>query len=140
MKQASAYLILGGGASLLLAVLHLVLAIRPQAWRYFGAGELSTLAEQGSQWITPVTLGLVLLFATWGLYALSGAGAIRPLPLLRTVLIVISVIYILRGLALPFDLMKTVGGTHSIRFAVFSAGALVTGLLYLMGWSGLANT
>lgn len=111
MKQASTYLIVGGGASLLLAVLHLILVFRPQVWRYFGAGELSALAEQGSQWITPVTLSLVLLFATWGMYALSGAGAIRPLPLLRTVLILISVIYILRGLALPFDLMKTLGGT-----------------------------
>jgi hypothetical protein len=129
-------LILGGIASLLLAVLHLVLVFRPQAWRFFGAGEISELAEQGSRWIAPVTLGLVVLFAAWGVYALSGADVLGPLPLLQTVLIVISVIYILRGLALPFDLIKALLGAQHPRMVVFSTGALAIGLLYLVGTLG----
>lgn len=133
MDLSSICLIFGGIASLLLAALHLVLVFRPQGWRYFGADALTTLAEQGSRWIAPVTVALVVLFAVWGMYALAGAGVISPLPWLKTVLIVISLIYILRGLLFLSDIVKTLAGTRSIRFAVFSMGALVTGLLYLMG-------
>lgn len=48
MKPPGFFLILGSIASLLLALLHLVLVFRPQAWRYFGADALSALAKQGS--------------------------------------------------------------------------------------------
>jgi hypothetical protein len=39
--------------------------------------------------------------AIWAAYAFSGAGLIRRLPLLRTGLVVISAIYLLRALVLP---------------------------------------
>lgn len=137
MNLSTVCFILGGIASLLLAALHLVLVFRPQGWRYFGADALTTLAEQGSRWIAPVTFALVVLFAVWGMYALAGAGVISPLPWLKTVLIVITIIYILRGLLLLSDLIKVIARTRSIRFAVFSMGSLVTGLLYLTGTVGL---
>ena len=126
-------LILGSGASFLIAVLHLALVFKPQWYRYFGADELVQLYEQGSPFTVLVTSGLTLMFAAWGAYALSGAGVIRQLPLLRTVLISIGVIYVLRGLLLPSELAKVLQSGYPVRFVIFSTGSLVTGLLYLIG-------
>ena len=126
-------LTLGSIASFLIALLHLALVFKPQWYRHFGADELAQLAEQGSPFTVLVTIGLTLMFAAWGAYALSGAGLIRQLPLLRTVLIAIGVIYILRGLLLPSELVKVLTSGHPFRFVVFSTGSLAIGLLYLVG-------
>jgi len=90
------------------------------------------LHEQGSPFTVLVTIGLALMFAAWGAYALSGAGVIRRLPLLQTVLIAIGVIYVLRGLLLPSDLVKVLQSGYPFRFVVFSTGSLAIGLLYLV--------
>ena len=125
-------LILGGVASFLIAVLHLALVFKPQWYRHFGADELVQLHEQGSPFTVLVTIGLALMFAAWGAYALSGAGVIRRLPLLQTVLIAIGVIYVLRGLLLPSELVKVLQSGYPFRFVVFSTGSLAIGLLYLV--------
>jgi len=114
-------------------VLHLALVFKPQWYRCFGADELVQLHEQGSPFTVLVTSGLALMFAAWRAYALSGAGVIRQLPLLRTVLISVGVIYVLRGLLLPSELLKVLQSGYPVRFVVFSTGSLVTGLLYLVG-------
>ena len=46
-----------------------------------------------------LTIGLVLAFCLAGLYALSATGDIRRLPLTRTAIITIVVLYSLRALA-----------------------------------------
>jgi hypothetical protein len=68
-----------------------------------------------------------------GAYALSGAGLIRPLPWLRAGIVVIGVIYVLRGLMLPSEITQVVQGSRPFRFLVFSSGSLAIGLLYLFG-------
>lgn len=133
MNLSGYCLILGGVASFLIATLHLVFVLQPQWQRHFGADELVQLAEQGSPFTVLVTFGLTLMFATWGAYALSGAGVIGQLPLLRISLIVIGVIYILRGLLLPSELVKVLQSGYPFRFVVFSTGSLAAGLLYLVG-------
>ncbi len=133
MNMSSYCLILGGGASTLIALLHLALVFRPHWYRFFGADELVQLHEQGSLFTVLVTVGLALMFAVWAAYALSGAGVIRQLPLVRTVLITVAAIYILRSLLLPSELFKALLNGYSIRFAVFSTGSLAAGLLYLFG-------
>ena len=133
MNPSGTCLVLGGIASWLIAGLHLVLVLRPQWYRYFGAEELVKLHEQGSRFTVLVTLGLALMFAAWGAYALSGAGLLGRLPLLRVALIVIAAIYILRSLMLPSELIKALVDGQSFRFVLFSAGSLVAGLLYLVG-------
>ena len=35
----------------------------------------------------------------WAAYALAGAGVVKPLPLLRLALVLITMVYLLRGLA-----------------------------------------
>lgn len=133
MNMPKHCLVLGGVASILIALLHLALVLRPQWYSFFGADELVQLHEQGSPFTVLVTVGLALMFAAWGAYALSGAGVVTQLPLVRTVLITIGAIYILRGLLLPSELFKALLTGYSIRFAVFSTGSLAAGLLYLVG-------
>ena len=133
MNLAKTCLLFGGLASLLITGLHLALALRPQWYRCFGAEELAQLHKQGSPFTVLVTVGLTLMFAAWGAYALSGAGVLGRLPLLRIMLIVIGAIYILRSLMLPSELVKAIISGQSFRFVLFSASSLVAGLLYLVG-------
>jgi hypothetical protein len=133
MNVSSFCLLLGGVASLLIVLLHLALALRPQWYRHFGADELAQLHEQGSRFTVLVTLGLTVMFALWSAYALSGAGVIGQLPLLRAVLIAIGATYVLRSLMLPSELFKVLRRGYPLRFAVFSTGSLAAGLLYMVG-------
>jgi putative oxidoreductase len=133
MILSNSCLLLGGVASLLIVLLHLALALRPQWYRHFGADELAQMHEQGSRFTVLVTLGLAWIFAVWGIYALSGAGMIEQLPLLRSVLIAIGVIYVLRSLMLPSELFKVLLRGYPLRFVVFSTGSLAAGLLHLIG-------
>ncbi|MEJ2737411.1 MAG: hypothetical protein P8189_28290 [Anaerolineae bacterium] len=133
MTLSSFCLLLGGVASLLIVLLHLALALRPRWYRHFGADELAQMHEQGSRFTVFATLGLALIFAVWGIYALSGAGVIGQLPLLRALLITIGVIYVLRSLMLPSELFNVLLRGYPFRFVVFSTGSLAAGLLHLIG-------
>lgn len=83
------------------ALLHLGCIVFGASWyRFFGAGErMARLAEAGDWRPTVITAGIVAVLSVWALYALSGAGAIRTLPLLRIGLCAITAVYLLRGLA-----------------------------------------
>lgn len=48
MNLSRSCLILGGLASFFIVLLHLALALRPQWYRHFGAGELAQLHEGGA--------------------------------------------------------------------------------------------
>lgn len=133
MTLSSSCLLLGSIASLSIVLLHLALALRPQWYRHFGADELAQMHEQGSRFTVLVTLGLALMFAVWGIYALSGAGVIGQLPLWRSVLTAIGAIYVLRSLMLPSELFRVLLRGCPLRFVVFSTGSLATGLLHLIG-------
>jgi hypothetical protein len=90
--------LLGGAA----AALHLAaIAGGPSWYRFLGAGErMARLAEAGSLRPALITLAIAALLATWSAYALAGAGLIPKLPLMRTALVAITGIYLLRGLIL----------------------------------------
>ena len=95
-------LVLAGSLSLIASLLHLgVIVGGPDWYRFFGAGEEMAVAAERNSWRPAViTLGIAALLGVWALYAFSGAGRIARLPLLRTGLIVISAIYMARGLIL----------------------------------------
>jgi len=95
-------LLCGGILSSIAAIFHLSIIIGGPDWyRFFGAGEdMAQMAESGS-WFPPIlTLGIAAVLLIWALYAYSGAGLTRPLPLLKPALVIISLIYLLRGLAI----------------------------------------
>lgn len=138
---------LAGVFSLAIAVLHVVvIAVGAPAYRYFGAGErLARQSEQASLTPALLTAGIAVVFAVWALYAFSGAGLIRRLPLIRLGLVAIGTIYVLRGVLLGPQLAVYLSGAFPqfpVRDLVFSAVSLFVGLLYVLGvaraWRSLA--
>ena len=96
------WLIVGGWLSVGASLLHIACIFGGAAWyRYLGAGEkMAQMAERG-EWFPPVvTLAIAVVLAIWAAYAFAGAGLIGRLPLMRTALITISAIYLVRGLSL----------------------------------------
>lgn len=96
------WLIVAGLLSLAASLLHIGCIIGGPAWyRFFGAGEgMARAAERGELYPALVTLAIAVLLAIAAAYAFAGAGVIRHLPLMRTALVVITAVYLLRGLAL----------------------------------------
>ena len=95
-------LIWGGTLSLLAALLHVAIIIGGPAWyRFFGAGDrLVHLAEQGSPMPGAITALIALVLMLWSLYAFAGAGLVRHPPWIRAILVLITAIYLARGMAL----------------------------------------
>ena len=127
-------LILGAICSALAAAAHLGCIIFGGDWyRFFGAGEeMARMAEAGELYPTVVTSILVLVLLIWSLYGLSGSKVILRLPLLRTGLVIISLIYLLRGTA--FVLIMPMFPENSLTFWFVSSGiCLCVGLLYAVG-------
>lgn len=124
------------------AVLHLaVIAGGPDWYRFVGAGEeMAQAAERGQAMPAIVTLAIAALLAIWGLFALSGAGGMRRLPLLRTALVAISAIYLARGLLVVPVLALRPEGIQGIE-PWASLIVLAYGLAYAMGtalgWSAM---
>ena len=135
------WLVAGGLLSAAAALLHIAIIVGGPDWyRFFGAGErLARLAETGSPVPAFTTMGIAVVLSLWAAYAFSGAGIIGRLPLLRTALILISAVYLLRGLVLfPALLLKPqlVDG-----FTVWSSIiVLVFGVAYALGtWAAWPN-
>ena len=128
-------LVAGGSVSLALAAVHVVvIAIGAPAYRYFGRADLADASLKGS--LDPLYATMVVAFTLtlFGLYAFSGAGLVRRLPLLRTGLVTISSIYLLRGLILVLDAARWFAGERfPLRQPVFSAAALAIGVCHAIG-------
>jgi hypothetical protein len=82
------------------ALLHVgVIFGGPDWYRFFGAGEQMARMDAKGHWYPALlTAGIATVLAIWAAYALSAAGHLVRLPLLRTGLIVIAAIYLARGL------------------------------------------
>lgn len=136
-------LIIGGLLSLLASVLHIGVIIGGPDWyRFFGAGEdMANMAEKGLLYPTLITIGIACVLAIWAWFAFAGAGLVWKPPLLRTGLIVISAVYLARGLiVLP---MAVFVPEKINSFAIWSSLiVLVYGLFYAFGtwkaWSSLS--
>jgi len=128
------FLIIGSIFSALAAIAHLGCVIFGSDWyRFLGAGEqMAQMAEQGHWYPTVITLVLVLILSVWSLYGLSGAKVIAKLPFLRLGLIVISFIYLTRGVF--FILLMPIFPENSLTFWLVSSGiCLMIGLSYAVG-------
>lgn len=134
MKKANRLLVFGGALSIVTALLHVAIVIGgPQWYRFFGAGEeLATMAEKGSWYPAVLTFGIAVVLLIWALYAFSGAGLIRRLPLLKVGLVVISAIYLIRGIAfIPAYIVKPEIVDEFLVWGSFIC--LVYGFAYTMG-------
>ncbi len=126
-------LMTGAGLSFIAAMLHLVVIIGGPSWYHlFGAGKrFVRAAEAGKRCPTLITLGIAAILAGFGLYALSGAGFLPPLPMLRPLLCVITLVYLIRGVAGPVVLRGT--GRSPIFIWTTSGICLIYGLCHLVG-------
>jgi len=135
--------------SLLAAALHVAIIFGGAAWyRFFGAGErMAHLAEQGSASPAITTGFITLLLTACGLYALSGAGAIVRLPLVRPALVVITAVYLGRGLLGFFALRLTNNAyVHELSSQFWFVSSLIittVGVIHAVGtyraWANLGS-
>ncbi|MBQ4847713.1 hypothetical protein [Pseudoalteromonas sp. MMG005] len=136
------FLIAAGTLSAIAALLHLGCIYFGATWyRFFGAGEqMALLSEQGSIQPTLITSGIVFVLSTWSLYAFSAAGVIFKLPLIRLALILITMVYLARGVAGFFFMTSPMG--RSPEFWMWSSIiCLFFGVVHLIGlkrqWASL---
>lgn len=128
------FLIFGSILSAFAAFAHLGCIIFGGDWyRFFGAGEqMARMAEDGHWYPTVVTSIIALILSVWSLYGLSGAKVIFRLPLLKLGLTVISLIYLVRGVA--FVAIMPLFPENSLTFWLVSSGICLTiGILYSVG-------
>ncbi|QYX66396.1 hypothetical protein K2227_08775 [Shewanella putrefaciens] len=136
------FLIIAGALSAVVAILHIGCIYFGAPWyRFFGAGEqMALLAERGSIQPTLITSGIVLVLSIWSIYAFSAAGVIVRLPFLRLALILITFIYLLRGVAGFFLVSSPMG--RSPEFWMWSSLICLSfGIIHFIGlkqqWSNL---
>lgn len=133
MRTANKWLVIGGWLSIMAAVLHVACIFGGGDWyRFFGAGEEMARADEAGSWAPAIiTMGIAIMLMLWAAYAFSGAGLIRQLPLLRTALVVISAIYLLRGLfIIPIMIESAMRTPFNIWSSLIVLGF---GLIYATG-------
>jgi hypothetical protein len=133
-SAGSRWLVIGGWLSLTASALHIACIMGGPDWyRFFGAGEALAQADARGSWVPAImAFGIATILALWAAFAFSGAGRIKRLPLLRTGLVVISAIYLARGLLLiPLHLMRP---QLTDSFAIWSSLIVfIYGVAYAVG-------
>lgn len=125
----------GALLNFVLALGHLLcLFFLDAAFRFYGIdGEINELAmKYGSSFPYALTLVIALLFFVAGLYGLSGAGVIRKLPLLKTAILTIAAVFLLRAFAGIAGMIAD--GNMDPKEAANVSVALVVGISYLWGF------
>ncbi|MGA2262738.1 MAG: hypothetical protein ABSH28_15055 [Acidobacteriota bacterium] len=132
LTEKNTLLLVGGYFSLAFAVFQVSAVFwPPNAIKYLGGpAELSQTRPVIYALLCIVVAAIV---AVLGLYALSGAGRIVRLPLLRTVITVMTAIYVLRGLLLIPQMPVVIANPGLMRFALFSGISLCVGFVHLGG-------
>jgi len=145
VKNAMSRILLrmAGACTLFLAVFQAVISFSPSWSLYFGAPkELTAKPEL----LLAAGLGVAVLLVACGVYALSGGGVLRSLPLLKWVLFGTGSIFVLRGLMVVPVILIASGWVQSTREVpptglASSITSLAVGLLYLAGaWLGRAES
>lgn len=139
--SARRWLLAGGMATGGAALLHVAIILGgPEWYRFFGAGEqMARHAARGAPHPALIAAGIAIVLGVWMLYALSGGGVIRRLPLLRTALVLIAAVYLGRGvLGIPIVLLADDPYANELKgrmtfMVVSSAICLVLGACYAIG-------
>jgi len=135
VKISRQLLIVAAFLSFSVALFQAVITFSPTWSQYFGAPK-ELVSNVPLLYVTG--FAMTVIFFIFGLYAMSGGGWLRPLPLLRLGLLGIGCVYILRGLLfIPILLMMT-GHMRSSEpiprtGLASSLVSLFIGLLYLFG-------
>lgn len=132
--QKNKYLIAAGLCCVVAALIHLVSPVFGGDWyRFFGAGEqIAQMAEGGHWYPAAVASGIAAVLALWSLYAFSGAGVIRRLPLSKLALCLIATVFLGRGVS--FVVLMPMFPENSLTFwLVSSTICFGIGVLFAVG-------
>ena len=127
------WLKVAAGLSFFMAACQAVISVWPAAAAYFGAPP-ALLNDRARLFVVGGAAALIPVI--FGFYALSGARVIRRLPLVRTALVGIGSLFLLRGMFIIITFLKTLG---VLQGQVFLAGVathvvfLSAGIAYLGG-------
>jgi hypothetical protein len=127
------WLKVAAGWSFFMAICQTVISLSPAAAAYFQAPP-PLLENRWQLFLVGEAAALILVI--FGLYALSGAGSIRRLPLLRLGLIGISSLYLLRGLFFILSVLVILGileGEILIQGEIATLVFLAGGIAYAIG-------
>jgi hypothetical protein len=127
------WLQVAAGFSFFMAICQALISISPAAAAYFKAPP--GLLENPPQLLL-IGGGAALIFAIAGFYALSGVRSVPHLPLLRLGLIVISSIYLLRGVLFIPDALVLLGvieGELLVQGEIATLVFLGAGIAYAVG-------
>lgn len=137
--QGRKVLVIAGSLSLLAGFAHVLIVFGGASWyRFFGAGEeMARLAETGSLQPALITFFIAIVLMLWGALAFSAAGLIARLPLLKVSLVLISGVYLSRGLLgliLPFVITHPILAQNSLGFWLVSSSICCAyGFFYSLG-------
>ncbi len=137
--KTNSFLLLGALLSAVVSAIHIVSTVFGASWyRFLGAGEQMVVwANQGDIRHVLITLSIAIVLAIWALYALSAAGAIKRLPLLKLGLGIIISIYLGRGvvgfLLLVFPEIIVQSGNSASFWVYSSLITMFIGFIYLIG-------
>lgn len=129
------YLITGAILSAIAALAHIGCILFGAKWyRFFGAGEkMAKWADEGNLRHIIITTPIVLILAMASVYAMSGAGVILPLPLLKWALVAIMSVNMIRGIV-GFYFVVRPYGENSAKFWFYSSAiCLGFGIVHLIG-------
>lgn len=144
MNDPRPWLLMAAWMSVAASVLHLACIVGGPDWyRFFGAGEpMARAAERGSSVPAILTLGIAAVLAGWAAYAFSAAGVVRRLPLIRTALVAIAAVLLVRSgmVVIP----SVWAPEHSMAFKIWSSLAcFILGLCFAVGvllaWPSLSK-
>ena len=130
----NAWLLTAAAGSIAAALAHIgCLFGGPDWFRFFGAGEaMARAVEQGRVLPYVVTIGIAVVLLAWAWYALAAAGQLPRPPLLRTGLIAITAVLLVRAAAVFAP--GVWGPDHSPTFQIVSSLiVLALGLSFLLG-------
>jgi hypothetical protein len=127
------WLKVAAGLSFSMAACQAVISVWPAAATYFGAPP-----ELLNDRVRLLLVGeaAALIPVLFGVYALSGAGVIRRLPLVRTVLVGVGSLFLLRGLFIVFTFLAALGlleGRVLLPAVASHVVFLSAGIVYLGG-------
>jgi len=123
------------------ALLHYVMPfLGPWAYAYFGAPELTKMAEAGSQVPAIEAFALAVIFTIFGIMGLSAAGILQNGKIVRQILWAVGSIYVLRGLVVFVQVYLSLQGSNThLRDMVYSMVSLSIGVLQLWGLWRIRN-
>jgi hypothetical protein len=137
-------LIASGWMSVAASLLHVACIIGGPDWyRFFGAGEqMAQMAERGLWTPAILTLIIAAILAGWAAFAFSAAGKFIRLPLVRTALILISSVLLLR--AIMVFIPSLWAPEQTMAFRIWTSGIVaVMGLCFAIGtwraWPALSR-